>query len=102
MALDGRAAQQEINLIITVPEAPQVFNASEGGLAVGDGGVHVMLLALLVDAESFEGQVPAGAIVRFHGPGEEEWGLQVQLLDPLLHQAEFDRDDPGHLDGAAE
>ena len=61
-----------------------------------------MLHPLLIDAESLEGQIPAGSIVRLHGSRQEERTLHVQILHAILHHRQFHRDDAGHLDCAAE
>lgn len=61
-----------------------------------------MLHALLVDAEALKRQVPARSVVRLHGPRQEERALHVQMLDAALHDGQLQRDDAGHLDGAAE
>ena len=60
-----------------------------------------MLLPLLIHAEALEGQIPPGSIVWFHGPGQEKRALHRQILHPILHHAQLDRDDPRHLNGAA-
>lgn len=67
MALDRSAAQQEIDLVVVVAVAPQVLDDAEAGLAVGDGGVEVVLFAVLVDAKAFEVDVAAGAELGFDG-----------------------------------
>lgn len=52
MALDGCAAEQEVDLIVVVAETSKVLYHAQGGLAVGDGGVEVVLLAVFVDGEA--------------------------------------------------
>ena len=61
-----------------------------------------MLLPLLIHAEPLKRQIPAGPIMRLHGPRQEERALHIQILDPVLHQRQAQRDHPGHLDRAAE
>ena len=65
VALDRGARKEEVDLVVVVAVAAEILNDADAGLAVGDGGVEVELLAVLVDAES---------LCR---PGEEgllEWG----------------------------
>ena len=53
MALDRGTREQEIDLVVVVAVATQVLDDADTGLAVSDGGVQVVLLAVLVDAKSF-------------------------------------------------
>lgn len=101
MALDRRAAEQEIGLVVIIPEPSEVLDAPERRLAIGDGGIEIVLLAVLVDAESLERQISPGTVMRFHGPGQEERTLHAQVGHAVLHDAELDGDDAGHFDGAA-
>lgn len=48
----------------------EILNDAQTGLAVGDGGVEVVLLAVLIDAEALEVDVSAGSKGWFHGA----WG----------------------------
>lgn len=52
MALDGGAGEEEVDLVVGVAEAAEVFDAAEGGLAVGHRHVEVVLFAVLVDGEA--------------------------------------------------
>lgn len=79
----------------------QILDTPQRRLPVRDGGVHIMLHPLLVDAEPFKRQVPSGAVMRLHGPRQEKRTLHVQILDAALHHRQLQRDDAGHLDGAA-
>lgn len=54
MALDGDTTQHQIDLVVGVAEALEVLHDAEAALAVRHGGVHVMLLAVLVDAEALK------------------------------------------------
>ena len=60
MPFDRDAAEHQVDLVVGVAVALEVFNHPQAGLAVRDGGVHVVLLALLVDAEAFEVDHAAG------------------------------------------
>lgn len=102
VALDWRTAQHEVDLVIVVAVPPQILDAPEGGLAVGDGGIHVVLFPVLVDAEALEGEIAAGAVMGLDGPREEERGSHIEILDAVLHDGELEGDDAGHFDGAAE
>ena len=61
-----------------------------------------MLHALLINAKPFKRQIPSGAIMRLHRPGQEQRALHLQILDPALHDRQLQRDHPRHLDCAAE
>ena len=105
MALDRRAAQQQIDLVVIVAEAFQILDDPQRGLAVRDRGVHVVLFAVLVDGEALEGEHAPRAELGFHGAGEEDGGFAVdhpQLGLAAFHDGEFEGDDAGDFDGAAE
>lgn len=102
MPLHGRAAQQEVDLVVVVAVAAEVLDGAEAGLAVRDGRVEVVLFSLLVDREALEGEVAAGSELGFHGARVEERGFEAHLGHAVLQDSEFERDDPRHLDGAAE
>ena len=102
MALNRRATQQQINLIIAVPEPTQILDTPKRGLAVRHGGVQVVLLSVLVDAEAFEGEIATGTVMRFDGSGEEERRFHAEVGHAVLHDGEFEGDDAGHFDGATE
>ena len=55
MALDRRAREQQVDLVVVVAVAAEVLDDAQAGLAVGDGGVHVVLDAVLVDGEALCG-----------------------------------------------
>lgn len=104
MALHRSAAQQQVNLVVGVAVAAQVLDDAEAGLAVGDGGIEVVLLAVLVDAEAFKVDVAARSELRLDGAGAVDGRLDLQRVGvgAGFQQREFDCDDAGHLDGAAE
>ena len=60
-----------------------------------------MLHALLINAEPFKSQIPPGPKMRLHRAGEEKRTLHIEILHPTLHDGQLQRDDAGHLDGAA-
>ena len=102
MPLDRRTTQKQVRLIVIVPKPPQVLNAPQRRLPIRYRRVQIMLLPILVNAEPFKRQIPAWSIVRLHRPGQEERGFHAQVRHAVLHDVELDRDDAGHLDGAAE
>lgn len=102
MPLHGRTAQQQIDLIVTIAKSPQILDHPERRLPIRHAGIHVVLLAVFVDAEAFEGEVAAGAELRLDGALVEDWGFHAQVGHAVFHDAEFERDDAGHLDGATE
>lgn len=102
MPLHRRTAQQQIDLIVIIAKAPQILNDPQGGLPIRHGGIHVVLLAVLVDAEALEGEVAAGSKLRFHGALLEDGGFDAEVGQAVFHDAEFEGDDAGHFDGAAE
>lgn len=53
-------------------ETSQILDDTQGGLTVRDGRVEVMLLSVLVDAEAFKGQVPAGSELRLDRSRQEK------------------------------
>ena len=61
-----------------------------------------MLLAILIHAEPFKGQVPSGPIMRFDRPRQENRRFHAQLRHPVLHHTELERYDAGHFDGSTE
>lgn len=83
-------------------ETSQILDHAQCRLTIRDGSIEVMLLSILVDAEAFESQVPAGPVVRLDGAGEEERRLHGEVGLAVLHDAQLEGDDAGHLDGAAE
>lgn len=82
--------------------SPEVLDASEGGLSVSNGSIHVVLLAVLVDTEALKVNIPTRAELGLHGAGDVNWALHVEMLDAALHDAELHCDASGHLNGAAE
>lgn len=102
VALDRRGAEQQVDLVIVVAVAAEVLDGPEAGLAVGDRRVEVVLLAVLVDREALEGEIPAWTEVWLHGTGEVHGGLEAHLRHAVLDHGELDRDDARHLDGTAE
>lgn len=102
MALHGRTAQKEVDLIVIVAVPTEVLDHAETSLSVRDGRVKVVLLAVLVDGESLESEVPAGAELGLDGTGEEDGGFHAHLGHAVFDDGELECDDAGHLDGTAE
>lgn len=105
MALDRDAAQHQVDLIVRVAVAPEILDHAQTRLAVRDGRVHVVLLAVLVDTEALEVDHPAGAKLRLHGARDVDGGFAADHAEfalAVLDDVEFDGDDPRDLDGAAE
>lgn len=105
MTLDRDAAEHQVDLVVAVTEAAQVFDNTEAGLAIGNGGVHVVLLAVLVDAEALKVDHAAGAELRLHRAGDVDGRLaadHAELGLAVFDHLELDGDDAGNLDGAAE
>lgn len=98
MPLDRRTRKQEVDLVITVPEPPQVLNHPQRRLPVRHIDVEVVLLAVLVDAEAFKVNVPTGAELRLDGTRDVDGGFQAQVGHAVLHDLEVDGNDPRHLD----
>lgn len=105
MALDRNTTQHEVDLVIAVAEALQVLDDTQAGLAVRDRGVHVVLLAVLVDAEALKVDHAPGAELRLHGARDVDGRFaahHAQLGLAVFDHLEFDRDDARDLDRAAE
>lgn len=60
VALDGDAAEHQVDLVVGVAVAFQVLDDAQARLPVRDRRVHVVLLAVLVDAEALEVDHAAG------------------------------------------
>ena len=75
---------------------------TKGGLPICDGNVHVVLFAVLVDAEALEIDVAPGTEIRFDWTWEVDRGLQVHIRHAVLDHLEVHCDHTGHLDGATE
>ena len=84
MPLHGRTTQQQINLVIIIPEAAEVLDNAETGLAVGNGGVEVVLFAGFVDGEAFEVDIAARPELRFYGAGDVNGGFHRELFHGVL------------------
>jgi hypothetical protein len=102
MSLHRRTTQQQIDLIIVITEPPQILNDPQRRLPIRHRRVHVVLLPVLVDAKAFEGEVAAGAELGLDGALVEDGGFHAEVGDAVFHHREFEGDDAGHFDGAAE
>lgn len=122
MALDGDARQHEIYLIVVVAISSQVLDHTQTGLAIGDRGIQVMLLAVLIDREALLGRINCGRSEREtelvtykidHAAGTKLWldragdknrrlaSLHAKLGLAILDDIELDGDDPSNFDGTA-
>lgn len=104
MALDRDATQHQIDLVVTVSEAAKVLDDAQARLAIRHRGVHVVLLAVLVDAETLKVDHPAGAELRLHRPGDVDGRLaadHAEFLLAVLDDFELDGDFAGDFDRAA-
>lgn len=102
MPLNRGTAQQQIDLIVIVTIAAKILNDPQTSLPIRNCRIQIMLLAVLVDGEPFECQIPAGAELGFNRAGVEDGRLHPHLRHPVFDHCELDRDDTRHLDGAAE
>jgi hypothetical protein len=57
VTLNRGTAEKQVYLVVVITKSPEILNNSETSLAVGDGSIHIVLLPVLVNAKSFEGQV---------------------------------------------
>jgi hypothetical protein len=60
MTFDRDARQHQVDLVVRVAVTLEILDHAQAGLAVCDGGIHVVLLAVLVDAEAFKVDHAAG------------------------------------------
>jgi len=105
MALDRNAAQHQIDLIVTVPIALEVLDDAKTRLAIRDRGIHVVLLALLINAETLKVNHSSGTELRLDRAGNVNWRFaadHAELGLAILDDFDLDGDDARHLDGAAE
>ncbi len=102
MPLHRRTTQQQIHLIVTVPKPAQILNDPQGRLPIRHRRIHEVLLPVLIDAKSLEGEVAAGAELGLHGALVEDGGFHAEVGDAVFHDGEFDGYNAGHFDGAAE
>lgn len=82
--------------------SPQVLNTPQTRLPIRNRRVEIMLLAILVHRESLEINIPARSKLRLDRTWDVDGRLHPELRDAVFHDGEFDRDDAGHFDGAAE
>jgi hypothetical protein len=101
MTLNWRTTEQEVRLMITVSKALEILNGVQAALAVCNGCVHEMLLAILIDTESFKVDVSTWAELRLHWTRNKDWIL-ADGCHAAFDQTEAEGNDTGHLDGTAE
>lgn len=102
MSLDRSTTQEQIALVIIIPIPPQILNSPQAGLSICNRSVHVMLLAILIDREPFEVDVPPWSELRFYRTGYVDWRFHGELFHAVFHDAELYGDDAWHLDSATE
>ena len=105
MPFNGNTAQHQIDLIIAVPKPLQILNHPQTTLSVGDGRVHVVLLAVFIDTEALEVNHATGPKLRLDRPGYIDRGFatdHAKLRLTVLDHLEFDCDNTSDLDCATE
>ena len=105
MTLDRDTAQHQIDLIVIIPIPLQVFNDPQTTLPVRHRGVHIVLLAVLVNTESLKVYHPAWTELWLYRTWHEDGRFAVDHAEFLLavfDHIKLDGDDAGDLDGAAE
>ena len=98
MALNWRASQEKVDLIVIIPIPPEILDTTQACLPIRHSGIHVVLLSMLVDRESFEVYVTSWSELRFHWAGYIDGTLHAKFFHAILHHSEFNRYDSGHLD----
>lgn len=125
MTLHGSRSKQQINLIIIIPEPPQILNNPQTSLAIRDGSIEEILLPGMIDRKALESEIPRRAERRLDGPGQEHGRFETKVGHGgvaviavaagggvgvtgsragvgLLQHGEAEGDLAGHFDGAAE
>lgn len=82
--------------------SPQILDTPQGSLPVRDRRIQIILLPIMIDTKALKRQIPPRTIMRLHRPRQEQWALHRQLLHPILHHTQFQRNDTSDLDGATE
>lgn len=57
---------------------------------------------MMIHTKALKRQIPPRSIMWLHRPWQEQWALHRQLLHPIFHHAQLQRDDAGDLNRAAE
>jgi len=98
--------QQQIDLIIVITKSLQILNTPQRRLPIRHRRIEEVLLAVLVHAETLKVDIPSWSEVWLDRTRDEDGGLAVLVHPEFRHAAlddvEFDGDDAGDLDGAAE
>ena len=71
-------------------------------LTVRNSHIHIMLFAILVDAEAFKVYVAARAKLWLDRTRDIDRGLETQVGHAILNHLEVDGDDASHLDSTTE
>lgn len=80
----------------------QVLDAAKRSLPVCNSGIQVVLLSVLVHAETLEVDVSTRAELRLNRTRDVDGALHSQLLHAALHNGELDGDFTRHLNRTAE
>jgi hypothetical protein len=102
---DGNTAQHQIDLIIAVSKSAQILNHPNTALSIRNRGVHIVLFAMLVDAEAFEVDHSSRGELGLDWTGDVNRrfaSFHSQGFLAVFDHGEFDRDDAGDFDGPAE
>lgn len=102
VALHGRTAEQQIDLVVAIPIAPKIFDDPETGLSICNRRIQIVLLAMFVNGESFESEIAAGSKLRLYGSGVKDGRLHVQLGHSVLDHGELESNHSSHFNGATE
>src|SRR5206468_6597893 len=95
-------AEQQVGLLARVAELLEILDRVQARAAVGDRGIHVVVLAArLVHGHADEGQELA---IPWLDPAGDEHGVRLQavLVHAVLDEVDTEVDVPAHLDGSAE
>ena len=101
MPLNRRTAQQQIDLIITIPIPPQILNTPQSRLTIRNRRIEEMLLALRINRETLEINMSSRSKIRLHRSRNVNRRFHSQLLDSILHDFELYGNHTCHFYGAA-
>lgn len=105
MPLNWNTTQHQIDLVVIIPVPLQILNHPQTALSIRDSRIHIVLLTLLVNTKTLEVYHPAWTKLRLYWAGDENGRFAVdhaEFLLAIFDHVEFDGDDAGDFDGAAE
>ena len=102
VTLYRRTREQKVNLVVVISKALEVLDTTQRSLAVCDSGIHVVLLAVLVDTETLKVDVSARTELWLDRTGNVDRTLETQIGHTILHDGKLERDLSCHLDGTTE